>query len=54
MGTRKCDDKQKQSSVALVQQKSDASKFIPGIIIPVICNFFLSRARSEKGGRYFC
>jgi hypothetical protein len=47
MGTRKCDNKQKQSSLALVQQKSDASKCITGIIIPVISNFFLSGARSE-------
>jgi len=54
MGTSKCDNKQKQSSLALVQQKSDASKCITGIIIPVISNFFLSGARSEKGSMYFC
>jgi len=54
MGTRKCDDKQIQSSIALVQQKLDASGCIPGIIIPVIYNFVLSWARSEKGSWYFC
>jgi len=54
MGTRKYDDKLKQRSLAVVQQKSDVSKCITGIIIPVICDFFLSGTRSEKGSRHFC
>jgi len=37
-----------------VQIQSDASKFMTGVIIPVICDFFLSGARSEEGSRRFC